>query len=536
MAKRAAKTPKASQPETLPEAVALATGKATMRQSPRAAGKAYKVEWISVGKLKPYPGNPRVVPEEAVATVARSLEEFGWRSPIVVDAGMVVVAGHTRLMAAQSLGMTKVPVHVAHDLTPEQARAFRLMDNRAGELTSWQEELLAAELSELRSLGVDFEAAGFDLASAEELIGAHSGGASGGTTTSVSLRDRFGVPPFSVLDARQGYWQERKAAWLSLGIQSEIGRGGNLLKYSDTILQPDPKKRARKKLQERGADGDPSSTFGKTEKADRALAPGGGQTGTSIFDPVVCELAYRWFCPPAGQVLDPFAGGSVRGIVAAKLGRRYFGVDLRKEQCAANRAQARSIKCSPAPIWQEGDAQELTAIAAKAKLRSVDFLFTCPPYGDLEVYSDDKRDLSTMEHDEFLAAYNRAIYAAADLLAPDRFAGIVVGDFRDEDGLYRNFVGATVSAFIMAGLRLYNEAILVQAVGTASIRAAKQFVASRKLCKTHQNVLIFVKGDPRKATEAIGEVEFGNIDADSVAGDDPAAPGDADALLNGGEQ
>jgi hypothetical protein len=68
-----------------------------------------------------------------------------------------------------------------------------------------------------------------------------------------------------------------------------------------------------------------------------------GQSGTSIFDPVLCELAYRWFSPPGGLVLDPFAGGSVRGIVAAKCGREYIGVDLRPEQVAANREQAARI-------------------------------------------------------------------------------------------------------------------------------------------------------------------------------------------------
>ena len=72
-------------------------------------------------------------------------------------------------------------------------------------------------------------------------------------------------------------------------------------------------------------------------------------TGTSIFDLVLCELVYRWFCPPAGLVLDPFAGGSVRGIVASKLGRRYCGVDLSARQIEANEEQARTICTEPMP-------------------------------------------------------------------------------------------------------------------------------------------------------------------------------------------
>jgi len=86
------------------------------------------------------------------------------------------------------------------------------------------------------------------------------------------------------------------------------------------------------------------------------------------------------------------------------------------------------------------------------------------------------------------------------LLREDRFACFVVGDIRDKAGYYRNFVSDTIAAFHDAGARLYNEAILVTAIGSLSIRAGKQFDATRKLGKTHQNVLVFVKGDPRAAT------------------------------------
>jgi DNA modification methylase len=235
-------------------------------------------------------------------------------------------------------------------------------------------------------------------------------------------------------------------------------------------------------------------------------------TGTSIFDPVVCEIAYRWFCPLGGAVLDPFAGGSVRGIVASKLGRPYTGIDLRAEQIDANRAQADQICGEPMPRWVCGDSREvMPALAQNGIAPQFDFVFSCPPYADLEVYSDDPRDLSTLEYDEFRAAYASIIAGACALLKPDRFACFVVGDVRDRQGFYRNFPGHTIAAFEAAGLRLYNEAILVTAVGSLPIRAGKQFAATRKLGKTHQNCLVFVKGDPRKATEAIGEVEFGEL-------------------------
>ena len=231
-------------------------------------------------------------------------------------------------------------------------------------------------------------------------------------------------------------------------------------------------------------------------------------SGTSIFDPVLCEIAYRWFCPQGGTVLDPFAGGSVRGIVASRLGRRYVGIELRHEQVEANRAQV-AITAKPLPEWRVGDARDLGAIAADV---SADLIFSCPPYWNLERYSDDPADLSTMDEAAFFEAQAAIIAAAVARLKDDRFAVWVVGDVRDGRGFYVNLPGRTVEAFEAAGARFYNEAILVTAVGSLPIRTGRQFTAARKLGRTHQSVLVFVKGDPRRATEACGEVEFGEIE------------------------
>lgn len=241
------------------------------------------------------------------------------------------------------------------------------------------------------------------------------------------------------------------------------------------------------------------------------VAEDGHASGTSIFDPVLCELAYRWYCPPGGKILDPFAGGSVRGVVAAVLGYEYHGIDLRPEQCAANREQAKEI-CADAefaPQWYEGDSAQMEA--AIGDEADFDFIFSCPPYADLEVYSEDPRDLSTMDYDAFLAAYETIIAESVRRLKNDRFAFFVVGDVRDPKGFYRKFPWHTVEAFEAAGAKLYNEAVLVTAVGSLPVRVARQFEAGRKLGKTHQNLFVFCKGDPRKATEAIGPVQFGEI-------------------------
>lgn len=237
--------------------------------------------------------------------------------------------------------------------------------------------------------------------------------------------------------------------------------------------------------------------------------------GVSIFDPVLTELAYRWFSPQGGHVLDPFAGGSVRGIVAAALGRSYTGVELRPEQVEANGIQADTIVPRlgagdhPAPRWVTGDSRNVLAPGSEHDdvLAPADLVFSCPPYADLEVYSDDPADLSAMPYDQFLEAYRAIIAATCARLRDDRFAVWVIGEVRDRRGLYRNLVGDTTQAFLDAGLAYYNEAILVTPVGSLPIRAGRQFAAGRKLGKTHQNVLVFVKGDPRAAADACGTVD-----------------------------
>jgi hypothetical protein len=261
---------------------------------------------------------------------------------------------------------------------------------------------------------------------------------------------------------------------------------------------------------------------GELTGGEHALAA--GTSGTSIFDPVLCELCYRWFCPPNGVVLDPFAGGSVRGVVAGMLGRRYVGVDLRPEQIAANDIQVNFICTNGAlkPVWIQGDAADIDEHCAGL---SADFVFSCPPYADLERYSDDPRDLSTMDYADFRQALDNIVAKSCALLKPDRFACFVVGDARGPDGNYYGLPGHTIEAFNRAGLALYNNAILVTAAGSLPIRVRRQFEVSRKLGTTHQHVLIFIKGDARKATEAVGPVEFGELAFADSAGQDAAAIG-----------
>jgi ParB-like chromosome segregation protein Spo0J len=119
-----------------------------------------QIEQWEIEKVKPYDKNPRRN-DKAVEAVAKSIKEFGFRQPIVVDKDGVIVVGHTRYKAALKLGLKTVPVHVAADLSPQQARAYRIADNRTNETAEWDIDLLPIELGELREDGADLKLLGF---------------------------------------------------------------------------------------------------------------------------------------------------------------------------------------------------------------------------------------------------------------------------------------------------------------------------------------------------------------------------------------
>jgi DNA modification methylase len=430
----------------------------------------------NIKDLIPYCNNSRTHSDEQVQQIASSIKEFGFTNPVLIDEQGGIIAGHGRVMAAKKLGLTEVPCIVLDGLSEAQKKAYIIADNKLALNAGWDDEMLKVEMERLGELGFDLSLTGFDDI---ELSGIFDGaedladGLDGDAAEPRSLADRFLIPPFSVLNAREGWWQNRKKAWIGLGIRSEIGRDAQ------------------------------SNALGSTFKGSAQSGVASTNTGTSIFDPTLCELAYSWFCPQGGTILDPFAGGSVRGIVASKLGRQYIGVELREEQVAANKTQGDDLCSDPMPVWHTGDSRNIGRICADVQ---ADMVFSCPPYADLEVYSDDPNDLSTLNYEDFKPAYFEIINKACAHLKDNRFACFVVGDVRDKKGNYYNFVGDTVEAFKAAGLHFYNEAILVTSVGSLPIRAGRQFSSGRKLGKTHQNVLVFVKGDGKKATQACGDV------------------------------
>lgn len=284
-----------------------------------------------------------------------------------------------------------------------------------------------------------------------------------------SLADRFGVPPFSVLDRRSGDWMDRKRRWIAtMGIASEAGRDAGLA-YA-------------------GSGGSDPVSMMLRDISD----------GTSVFDPALCELVYRWFTPPGARVLDPFCGGSVRGVIASALARRYVGVDVRQEQIDANRDQAH-LCTDVTPTWVLGDATRLSDVFDAGE--EFDMIFSCPPYASLEVYSDDPNDISTWPYEDFVAGHAKAIRDACGMLRTDRYAAWVIGDVRDSKGRYRGLHHAAVDAFRDAGLQVVNEFVLLDPLGAHPIRAGRPFVANRKATLVHQHLLVFVKGDVKRAAE-----------------------------------
>lgn len=433
---------------------------------------------MEIEELNPHEKNARRHPEGQIVALARAIEEWGWTVPILIDEDGTVLAGHGRLEAAKRLGLECVPVIVAKDWPEEKKRAYIIADNQLADASSWNSVILREELGAIAGAGWDLNLVGFDesalnLPDSKPVV-----------SKLPAYEDDFLVPRSTVLSARGGAWQQRREEWMGLGLRSELGREDNLTfaksVQSTAILD--------QKASYEAMIGKKVSVVEFLE-ANPHVKP---QSGTSIFDPVLCEAFYRWFCPAGGTILDPFAGGSVRGVVAALLGFSYVGQDLREEQVIENRNQAELIVPPelPHPRWIVGDSRKIKKTAKGVK---ADLVFSCPPYADLEVYSDDPDDLSTLGYQEFRLAYSQIISAACSMLKPGGYGVFVVGEVRSPSGEYLGFVPDTIKAFVEAGLTFESHAVLVTCVNSLPTRAGKPFEVTRKVGKTHQNILVFKK-------------------------------------------
>ena len=330
------------------------------------------------------------------------------------------------------------------------------------------------------------------------------------------LAEHFGVPPFDVFQVTTATWAARKEKWTYeagvrggvVGIRGEDGRDSDVDEDGHVQVASFAGQARLQEIQGR--------TSKKPKRTD----------GTSVFDPVLCEIGYRWFCPKGGSILDPFAGGSTRGIVAAYLGYKYTGIEIREGQIDANRKQYASVKARHdkmfareiaagtrqpmlEPTWIKGNSGKLNKLLPKGE--QYDLLFTCPPYFDLEVYSAKDGDGSRAEtYEEFMLGFEDICRQAVGRLRDSRFAVVTVGDVRNKvTRAYRLFPEDTTILFARKlGLVPYNKGVLYTSIGSLPLRTAAVFRKNRRLGHAYQEVKVFWKGEESvdAVKDALGEL------------------------------
>lgn len=397
----------------------------------------------------------------------------------------------------------------ASELSEDEQRQFIIKDNVGyGE---WDMDMLANEWE-----AEDLEDWGLDVW--QDNKGNDDGGGESSKPENGSLVDRFVIPPFSILDTRRGYWQARKKTWRELIGDMGESRNDTLI-TSPEIKYKDIYQKTREHRESLGLSFKeyldkyvPDEV--KEREAQKVLS-----AGVSLLDPVMAELVCRWFGLENCKTFDCFAGDSVFGYVSAHLGNEFTGIEIREEQARLNNERVEGMSAR----YINDDGQN---VAQHIAPNSQDLLFSCPPYYDLEVYSDLEKDASNQEtYEDFLAILTNAFKAAIGCLKEDRFAVIVVGDVRDKKtGFYHNFVDDMKRIFKENGAPLYNELILIETGASTALRAAR-YMESRKVAKMHQNILVFYKGNPKNIKQSFKKIEYASEDLELFrvdCGDEPA--------------
>ncbi len=280
-----------------------------------------------------------------------------------------------------------------------------------------------------------------------------------------TMSDYFGVAPFSILNTTDKDWINRKQRWNKL--INDIGQ-------------------ARKNV----------LAGGSSEKDVM-----NNMNGSSILDAVLAELMIKWFTEEGFKTFDPFAGDTVFGFISGYLKRPFEGIELRQEQVDFNQAQCNRENLNCKYICDTSENMD-NYIEDESK----DFIFSCPPYADLEVYSDLKEDLSTMSHEDFFMVYKKVLQNTFTKLKNDRFAVIVTSEVRNKKGEYIRLVPNTINILVDAGFIYYNDIILMNSVGTLPMRTGRHMNAGRKIGRRHQNILVFYKGNPNNIKNNFSEL------------------------------
>jgi hypothetical protein len=278
------------------------------------AVKTYDIVLIPIDQIKTDPDNPNIVSGAAMQALRESMRKFGYLEPIVVDQNNKIANGEHRFEIYKEFGETKIPAIVVTLNTDAERRLLRQAMNKIHgshdpfkDAREFEQILKADKIQELAALIMK------DRNEIQQQISRFSDERE--LTPINTLAQRFGIPPYTILDSQRGPWRQRKEAWRNLGIRPVVGR-----KFG--VLTERVEHRAKDK---------PDFYASKIE----AVRP-------SIFDPVLCEILYKWFSFPGAAILDPYAGGAVRGIVASALHRYYIGIDLRADQVKDNKLQANS--------------------------------------------------------------------------------------------------------------------------------------------------------------------------------------------------
>ncbi len=283
------------------------------------------------------------------------------------------------------------------------------------------------------------------------------------------LEDKFIVPPFSILNAREGKWQERKRYWRSL-INDSGDQRSDAVSYNSNNWDNDDYN---------------SDSLNKV----------------SLLDPVLSEIIVKWFGLDKSKMFDCFSGDTVFGYVSSYLGNTFKGIELRQSQVDFNNERTKGFDANY--ICDDG-----RNILNHIEENSQDLLFSCPPYFDLEVYSDLSNDASNQkEYKDFLNILDLAFGNAIKCLKDNRFAVIVCGDVRDKKGNYYRFPDHIKEIFEKNNMPLYNELVLIDPVGNLQMRVGK-YMEHRKVGKTHQNVLVFYKGNPKEIKKIYPKIEI----------------------------
>lgn len=509
-----------------------------------------KTELVKLSQIRVNGANPRIIKDDKFAKLVNSILDFPKMlelRPIVVDDTLVCLGGNMRYRALTFIAEMPIddlksrlcdirgfqkkteaekealvehwerwqdnptaPIIRAADLSDEEQKEFIIKDNVGyGE---WDYDMLANDWE-----AEDLEDWGLDVWQSDNNDGGDSAGESSKPANG-SLADRFVIPPFSILDTRKGYWQARKKVWRELIGDMGESRNDTLI-TSPEIKYKDIYQKTREHRESLGLSFKeyldkyvPKEV--KEREAAKVLS-----AGVSLLDPVMAELICRWFGLEKCKTFDCFAGDSVFGYVSAYLGNEFTGIELRPEQAQLNNERVEGM----AARYICDDGQN---VGQHIEPNSMDLLFSCPPYYDLEKYSDLENDASNQgTYEEFLTILTNAFKSALGCLKENRFAVIVVGDVRDKKtGFYYNFIDDMKRIFKENGAALYNELILIETGASTALRAAR-YMESRKVAKMHQNILVFYKGNTKEIKNNYKKIEYASEDLELFrvdSGDEPA--------------